>query len=108
MDGFVGRRWKHFLVRHDFLDSMLGHGAMWFFEVLGHAPQQIQLCGAKTMCSERSLGFKGRFGLRGQMEEDEESVPDLEVFSGEFGGMVFEFGISFEKPVVIDLVSVAF
>ena len=42
------------------------------------------------------------------MEEDEESVPDLEVFSGELGGMVFEFGISFEKPVVVDLVSVAF
>ena len=42
------------------------------------------------------------------MEEDEESVPDLEVFNCELGGMVFEFGISFEKSVVVDLVSVAF
>jgi len=42
------------------------------------------------------------------MEEHEESVPDLEIVSGELGGMVFEFGISFEKSGVVDSVSVAF
>ena len=60
------------------------------------------------MCSERSLSFKRCFGLRSQVGEDEESVPDLESVSGQSSGMVFVFGVSSEESDVVDLVFVAF
>ena len=68
------------LVLKGLFELALGHGSVWFLNVLGNAPEQEEVRSSVLLASECSLGFKAVFSLGGQQEKKMERVLEIERF----------------------------